>query len=294
MTKFMNILSASAVLLVTACGSNLKELSVEEKERFQSTLATIGNSTSALTALASKQPGSETSDITTRVFESMAAGTSPSRESQEMARQLERAVASKECEIVSTMPKNVGSGKSVKLKDARFIVKGVTCPISVDLKMTADGTEKEGSAKFNLRYEIKEAQFKKLAQIDSVEIQGSINFAANIPTDAQGEMSMRMNVDLNGNFHSDAEKDFKTYLRGNYTMNGNAKQNRISGGAEFALGVEFKDFTGELKTVASINTSAGKIESKYFVNRKEITETEMQEWMKATNLPSLPGLVPTR
>lgn len=289
MTKFMNLLGFAAVLLVTACGSNLKELSTEEKERFQATLATIGNSTKALAVVGDKKSNT---DVTNRVFESLASGASATRDSEEMARRLERAVASKECEVVSTMPKNIGSGKSVKLKDARFIVKGVTCPVSVDLKMTADGTDKEGSLKFNLRYEIKEEQFKKLAQIDNVELQGSLSFGANIPTDDRSDMSMHFNVDLNGKAHSLAEGDLKTYLRGNYSMNGNAKDNRMSGGGEFAFGVEFKDFTGELKTTSSINTAAGKAEAKYFVNNKEITEAEMKEWMTAANLPNIPGTTP--
>jgi hypothetical protein len=288
MTRYTNFLAIGAVLLVTACGSNLKELSTEEKERFQTTLATIGNSTKALAVIGDKK-----NDVTSKLFDSMASGPA-TKDSDEMARRLQQAVANKECEVVSNIPTNLGTGKNLKLQDVRMVVKGVTCPISVDLKMSMEGTEKSGSGNFTLKYEIKENGFKKLAQIDRVELSGSLNFSANVPTDDRSDMSMKFALDIHGTAHSIEEGDLKTYLRGNYSMNGNPKDNRMNGGGEFKFGVQFKDFTGELKTVSTFNTAGGKAEAKYFVNDKEITEKEMQEWMTAANLPSIPGSTPAR
>ncbi len=163
---------------------------------------------------------------------------------------------------------------------------GSTCPIALDVnvKITNNLTQTSYDANidFNLKYEVKDAEFAKLNDVTFMDIKGSGSVTAKTG-------SMNGNITVEGAVKSNAEGDLKMYYAAKVDGSGGQGQAKIT--SEQIWGIEYPKFTAELKMTTVQENSA--VKTTYAMNGTEVTAQEFQALLtKAGSIGALrlPGV----
>jgi hypothetical protein len=267
-----------AALALMGCGKSLTPMTPEQKSRFVDTLGHVGNVSSGIGSARSGH-GNGFAPLAA-VAPWLAASPSPSpavptdSERQQLANQLAAAIQSGQCRESDNMPSEF-SGLS-SFRSLSFTIGGDHCPIQFGLTASASGSPQDASGQFAVTYRVTDDTFRAIADIDSMSLNGSLEAHSD-----QGSQSGKFSLD--GSLHSRKEGDLKLYLNGDGEMSRDGFQQ--AGDAEVAFGIQFSDFTGEIKVKAS-GSSPGSNGSNltYYVNDQEVDSNEFQTYVTALNL----------
>lgn len=275
-------LSVFGALLLTACGSNLRPMSQNEKDRFKTVMGSIGKSATALSSLGKTGP----SNNVMQGLRSLAGSAKSEKDAREMSDRLVQAVNRGECSYMNNIPADFTSGKITSLKDAKFTLNGPRCPVDIELTMTVSGSPTDSSADFRLKYESRDAEYTELADIDRLDLTGTFKLKMVTPTETSARFEMDFEMILSGKAHSQSEGEFKPYLRARMGAHGDTTNPQgLNGSGEFVFGLEMKDFTGEIKAVQELRNDPN-AKPKFYLNGEELTQEQLTEWLSETPFPT--------
>jgi hypothetical protein len=181
------------------------------------------------------------------------------------------------CEVSFENKTKAASANSVNML---ITAKGESCPATMDFSITAKGTEKDADIAFAWKYEVKKDSYRKLNDIDKVDISGKVNVEMDTSPTSKGDASF--SLDLSGTVHSQEHGDLKFEFEGDAEQSFNKSTSKQSKKGEIALRLDYEKFGAELKVVAEEKDKKDVVT--YFINNEETTEEDFMSYVD-----SLPG-----
>lgn len=298
MSRF-SLFALAAALVATGCG--LKELDAQQEARFTTSLGHVGKSVAAIQTTGKRYGGRQNNaanplqrpEVRELVTALCAAGTTGGERDQdveEIVDKMEKSVFAGDCKMPMDFPTK-DAGKD--LQEVRFSIEGEKCPMSLDFSMKPTGTPESMSAEFSIKYAVKDEDILAVTDIRGMEMTGTMSVSTSgVPAEGSTSMpssfSMEMELDMKGTIHSQKEGDLNPYIKmsGSQEMNVSGTNVSASQDMEMTLGLEFKDFTGELTaTISASNGSEPSVE--YALNGKEITPQKFKSLMGKAGLDQM-------
>jgi hypothetical protein len=252
-------------------------MSAAQKERFRQTLGDVGNVTTGLgSVLSTNRPSTAASPLFAAVPWLKASSSTEigNSEREAVAQELGTAIQSGKC--TQTGDLSGGLSSLASMSSLSVSVQGDSCPIQFGLKLSASGDTQNGSAQFQLNYRVSDDAFRSLAVIDVVSLNGSVELHSNTGS-ADGKVA------FNGSLHSQKEGSLTLYINADGQMSSNGAA--VQGNGELAFGIQFPDFTGELKVKidgASLGSSGGGIS--YYLNDQQVDQSEFQTYLDVLDI----------
>ncbi len=285
-----------AALAVTGCG--LKELDSKQEARFTASLGNIGKSVAAIKTTGKRYGGRqntaanplqrpEVRELVSAICATGTTGGERDQDVEEIVDKMEKSVFAGDCKMPMEFP---GQDAGKDMKEVRFAINGENCPLSLDFSLKPTGKPESMSAEFSIKYAVKDEAILAITDISGMEMTGSMSVSSSGASTQPGAMpsgpvSTSVEVDLKGTIHSQKEGDLHPYLKMSVSQEINVSGTSITGSQEMdlALGMEFKDFTGEL--TAKVSVSSGSQPSVEFaLNGKEITPQKFQSLIVSAGL----------
>lgn len=301
----MSRISAFAlVTAVLATGCGLKELDSQQEARFTGSLSRVGKSVAAIQTTGKRYGGRQSNaanpmqrpEVRELVSSLCATGTTGGERDQdveEIVEKMEQSVFSGECKMPMDFPTK-SAGKD--MQEVRFSIEGEKCPMNLEFGLKPSGKANDMSAEFTLKYTVKDEAILAVTDISGMEMTGSMTMSSDMPTTAPkaGEMpsgSMSMSVDMKGTIQSQKEGELHPYIKvsGSQDFGGTS----MSMDMDLTLGLEFKDFTGELTAKVSA-TNGGEPSMEFALNGKEITPQKFQSLIGSAGLGDYMSLPETK
>lgn len=248
-------------LVIAGCGgdkgSQNTPLTADQKTQFGGTLESVGRVQKA---------GTEAQKATHR-------DAAPVSQDEKMKKMAER-MADAKCDFVlpkvSTEPNQDPFNQTI---EQGMKVSGATCPITMDfsLKMKSQMTQTSFSntIDFLMKYDVKDAEFNALNDINGIDMKGSGSINA-------GQTSIDGSLDIDGVLKSQANGDLKMYVVGKVKGSGDQTNQNLT--SELVWGVKYPTYTAELKMT---ETQANKnVTKEYFLNGQKLTEQEFRDLLQ--------------
>lgn len=266
--------------LLSGCGQ--KELTPEQSKQFMGTLGNLSKGFVVVQAVSQQMAESTAQVPAENFFRNMvtafasSTGGKRDQDAEEMAARLQKAVKDKSCRIPVRMK---GFNEAVNASESfEFSIKGKGCPIDLSFKAKAEiKGDGERGIEFALHYTLNDKDLEELVDIKSWNLKGNLTVKAEVKSDSTTDprVAMTLKGELDGELSSVVDGELKSYVRisGEQVL---TKDGVESGKRELAVGIGYKDFTGEMKSVTEVIEGAEQ-KTRQFLNGKEMSEEEFEK-----------------
>lgn len=259
---YVKYFSVAALVLVTACGSNLKPLTDAEKTETKAVMRAMGATALGLMKTSGTDKGA--GEALTRKLDKI---TDPSgtqtRDLEKLQEDVKQAIREGRCEQISTIPSSPQLNGGTK---ARFVLSGANCPVTMALDAVSEIRTGGSSVAFHLTFKINEAAGgTPIGDLTSGEINGAYETSFVMQSFNPDDVRAITKFDVNGTCVSKVHGSFRTYLKGDIEMS------RAPHG-EIRYGTEVAGKAAEIR-----GTLEGQ-EWRYYINNVPMSPNELEDW----------------
>ena len=284
LSKFSFVIMIGSTLLLSGCGNSLSPMDSAQKDKFRTTLVHLASVSNALQTHGNNATRSMPFQTALNAMSAAdAVKPSPSdaskAETAELRRKIAAALQDKSCAETSNAAQAV-TGSELK-GPLTMDIAGEHCPFSFHLAVNGTTNKKSMDLKFEIAYSVKDDAFRKLSDIDSIALSGSL-----VGTGSRKNGSFKL--DLDGKVHSQTEKDLGVYLKADIAATEASATSQANAKGEVAFGIRYSAFTAELKIKGEV-ANGSPTQVHYLVNEQDVTATEFQTYLRDFEGLSLGG-----
>ncbi len=295
-----------AALTTTGCGKSYKKLTDEQKAQVKESMSSMGRTVTAVQSRGNANGLRELNLLNARSVllagnESIASpkvvptntpaatSTSTPVESDDTSEKMSEEFKSVEgaCDVnVSTSSMAQASSASasgVGSLDLKVTATGDACPATMDFSVKgSSSSDQKADISFIWKYEVKKDTFRKLNDIDKVDVKGSVSAElpdpkalASASKDASATTQEgKLKADLSGTIHSQKNGDLKFAISGDFSGSRDGKTGESKASGTMAMTLDYNDFGAEFK----VKFDDKKVE--YFLNNEKSSKEEFTEYLK--------------
>jgi hypothetical protein len=265
-------LTLCIAVLLGSCGRGFRPLTEIEKARFQTTISKVAGVVGAVVETQRRSQAKKGNRNQSLALDSLFSFALPSTN---MAASRDLVGKLGGCTI-SDPQKSMSSGLPAS-SEGTFTISGTNCPISVEAVVTKNMSGDTLEMKLVFTYEVLDEDFKKMADLYKGKIEGTYSISGAEKPDSTLELKGKHSGTLQ--FVSENEISIYSEIQNSYERKAGLV---VKSTGKFRAGLKYSDFIAELGVEGTTDTKGKTF--KYFVNEKEVTEKEFNNYLSPTDL----------